>query len=180
MQSVLLALVFAGVALACDDDHTHAGHVHNHAKRKFPAAKLAPPSRPLTWGSLNIIHTTDSHGWLLGHQKTSFPEPNYSADFGDFSSFVTHMKELALKKDVDLLLVDSGDLHDGTGLSDGYPAGGVDAQQSNEFFQNLPYDVLAIGSFPFLTFLLRIYTENQAITSCISIMQISSTGFSAI
>ncbi|KAJ7905761.1 5'-nucleotidase [Mycena olivaceomarginata] len=64
------------------------------------------------------------------------------------------MKELALKKDVDLLLVDSGDLHDGTGLSDGYPAGGVDAQQSNEFFRKLPYDVLTIGSFPFLTFLL--------------------------
>ncbi|KAJ7905759.1 Metallo-dependent phosphatase-like protein [Mycena olivaceomarginata] len=117
-----------GVALACGD-HTHAardGHVHNHAKREFPTAKLTPPSRPLKWGSLNIIHTTDSHGWLLGHQKTSFPEPNYSADFGDFF-FVC-------------------DLHDGTGLSDGYPAGGVDAQQSNEFFQNLPYDVLAIGN----------------------------------
>lgn len=33
------------------------------------------------------------------------------------------------EKDVDLLLVDSGDLHDGTGLSDGFPAGGVDAQE---------------------------------------------------
>lgn len=31
------------------------------------------------------------------------------------------------KKGVDLLLVDSGDLHDGTGITDGYPAGGVDA-----------------------------------------------------
>lgn len=84
-----------------------------------------------------------------------------SGDFGDFASFVTHMKELALvrllqipdntrshksvqKKDVDLLLIDSGDLHDGenherhfcvrflnfaigTGLTDGFPAGGVDA-----------------------------------------------------
>ena len=28
---------------------------------------------------------------------------------------------------MDLLLVDSGDLHDGTGLSDGYPPGGIDA-----------------------------------------------------
>lgn len=52
------------------------------------------------------------------------------------------------KKDVDLLLIDSGDLHDGqlrafmptldisheryiigTGLSDGFPAGGVDAHE---------------------------------------------------
>ncbi|KAJ6525668.1 Metallo-dependent phosphatase-like protein [Mycena capillaripes] len=145
----LLALALAGTALACGDDHAHAardGHDHSHAKREFPQTHLAPPSRPLEWGSLNIIHTTDSHGWLLGHQKTSFPEPNYSGDFGDFASFVTHMKELALKKDVDLLLVDSGDLHDGTGLSDGFPAGGVDAQQSNEFFKQLPYDVLAIGN----------------------------------
>ncbi|KAJ7272004.1 Metallo-dependent phosphatase-like protein [Mycena haematopus] len=150
MQSLLLALAFAAVALACGDDHIHAkrddGHVHDHAKREYPTAKLTPPSRPLTWGSLNIIHTTDSHGWLLGHQKTSFPEPNYSADFGDFASFVSNMKELALQKDVDLLLVDSGDLHDGTGLSDGYPAGGVDGHDSNEFFKELPYDLLAIGN----------------------------------
>jgi 2',3'-cyclic-nucleotide 2'-phosphodiesterase (5'-nucleotidase family) len=148
MQSILLALAFYGAALACGDDHGHVlgdGHVHDHAKREFPSVKLTPPSRPLTWGSLNILHTTDSHGWLLGHQKTSFPEPNYSGDFGDFASFVSHMKKLAIKKDVDLLLVDSGDLHDGTGLSDGYPVGGVDAQQSNEFFKQLPYDVLAIG-----------------------------------
>ncbi|KAJ7940412.1 Metallo-dependent phosphatase-like protein [Mycena leptocephala] len=149
MQFLLTLAAFAGAALACGDDHAHVardGHDHSHAKREFPSTKLTPPSRPLQWGSLNILHTTDSHGWLLGHQKTSFPEPNYSADFGDFASFVAHMKELALTKDVDLLLVDSGDLHDGTGLSDGFPTGGVDAQQSNEFFKQLPYDVLAIGN----------------------------------
>ena len=33
------------------------------------------------------------------------------------------------EKDVDLLLVDSGDLHDGTGLSDGFPPGGVDGHE---------------------------------------------------
>lgn len=37
------------------------------------------------------------------------------------------MKEIALEKDVDLLLVDSGDVHDGTGLSDGFPPGDLDA-----------------------------------------------------
>ena len=54
-----------------------------------------------------------------------------SGDLGDFASFVTHMKQVAIvspflliirgcladqreqEKDVDLLLVDSGDLHDG-------------------------------------------------------------------
>jgi hypothetical protein len=99
----------------------------------------------LTSNVFQVLHTTDSHGWLLGHQKSSFPEPNYSGDFGDFASFVKHMKEIALLRGVDLLLVDSGDLHDGTGLSDGGPVGSVDAHDSNKFFSELPYDLLAIG-----------------------------------
>ncbi|KAH8096802.1 Metallo-dependent phosphatase-like protein [Cristinia sonorae] len=125
--------------LGCGDE----GHDHSHEKRAFPPTTLTPPTRALDWGDINIIHTTDSHGWLLGHQKTSFPEPNYSGDLGDFASFVSHMKQIAAEKDVDLLLVDSGDLHDGTGLSDGFPPGGVDA---HEFLAKLPYDVMAIGN----------------------------------
>ncbi|KAI0076521.1 hypothetical protein K474DRAFT_1662882 [Panus rudis PR-1116 ss-1] len=142
--SALFTLCYSSIVFACgggDHDHDHA-----HAKRAFPQTALTPPTRPLEWGDVNIIHTTDSHGWLLGHQKASFPEPNYSGDFGDFASFVAHMKEIALKKDVDLLLVDSGDLHDGTGLSDGFPPGGVDAHESNKFVAQLPYDVMAIGN----------------------------------
>ncbi|KAI0685579.1 Metallo-dependent phosphatase-like protein [Cytidiella melzeri] len=136
-------LALFSLAAACPGED---GHSHAHVKREFPSAPLTPPSRPLVWGDVNIIHTTDSHGWLLGHQKTSFPEPNYSGDFGDFSSFVAHMKLLALEKDVDLLLVDSGDLHDGTGLTDGFPAGGVDAHDANKFVLDLPYDIMAIGN----------------------------------
>jgi hypothetical protein len=56
------------------------------------------------------------------------------------------MKQQALERDVDLLLVDSGDLHDGTGLTDGFPAGGVDAHDANQFIKKLPYDVMAIGN----------------------------------
>ncbi|PBK99158.1 hypothetical protein ARMGADRAFT_492064 [Armillaria gallica] len=140
-----LVTVFAviSVAWACADGD---GHVHEHTRRANPSSLLTPPTRALEWGDINIIHTTDSHGWLLGHQKASFPEPNYSGDLGDFASFVSHMKEIALKKDVDLLLVDSGDLHDGTGLSDGYPPGGVDGHESTKFLTELPYDVMAIGN----------------------------------
>ncbi|KAF8885967.1 Metallo-dependent phosphatase-like protein [Infundibulicybe gibba] len=121
-------------------------YFESYIKKSCPPHESSPPTRPLEWGDINIIHTTDSHGWLLGHQKPSFPEPNYSGDLGDFSSFVSHMKEIAEKRDVDLLLIDSGDLHDGTGLTDGFPAGGVDAHDANEFFKQLPYDVLAIGN----------------------------------
>lgn len=57
---------------ACGDEHAHV-----HQRRGYPSAELPVPSRPLQWGDINILHTTDTHGWLLGHQKTSFPEPNY-------------------------------------------------------------------------------------------------------
>ncbi|CCO30447.1 putative protein PB2B2,06c [Rhizoctonia solani AG-1 IB] len=98
-----------------------------------PDATASPswPSAPLEWGDINFLHTTDSHGWLLGHTKASLPEPNYSGDFGDFASFVTNMKQIADKKGVDLLLVDSGQ---------------IDGQESNKFFFDVPYDVLAIGN----------------------------------
>ncbi|KAF9463557.1 Metallo-dependent phosphatase-like protein [Collybia nuda] len=140
----LQALSVLVVVSACTDGHDHS--THTHSRRANPSAGITPPSRPLEWGDINIIHTTDSHGWLLGHQKPSFPEPNYSGDFGDFASFVAHMKEKAIERDVDLLLVDSGDLHDGTGLTDGFAPGGVDAHDANEFFKQLPYDLLAIGN----------------------------------
>lgn len=68
----LLALCAA--ALACPGEEEGHNHVH---KREFPQVPLPPPTRPLQWGDVNFIQTTDSHGWLLGHQKLSFPEPNY-------------------------------------------------------------------------------------------------------
>ncbi|TFY58874.1 hypothetical protein EVJ58_g6139 [Rhodofomes roseus] len=142
--AILSALAAAAAVLACPgDEHDH---VHQHGKREYPQVPLTAPTRPLEWSDVNVIHTTDSHGWLLGHQHLSFPEPNYSGDFGDFASFVTRMKAIAKEKDVDLLLIDTGDLHDGTGLSDGFPAGQVDGHETNNFIMDLPYDVLAIGN----------------------------------
>jgi 2',3'-cyclic-nucleotide 2'-phosphodiesterase (5'-nucleotidase family) len=55
------------------------------------------------------------------------------------------MKEIALARRVDLLLVDCGDLSGGTGISDGGPPGVANAHYSNEFFAQLPYDLLTIG-----------------------------------
>ena len=75
------------------------------------------------------------------------------------------MKQIAKEKGVDLLLVDSGDLHDGTGLVDATDAdGNTDASevsyillisilifthfyQSIMHFWQIPYDVMAIGKF---------------------------------
>lgn len=52
------------------------------------------------------------------------------------------MRAKAKELGVDLLLVDTGDLHDGAGLSD---ATEVDGEVSNVIFQRLDYDVLTIG-----------------------------------
>jgi 2',3'-cyclic-nucleotide 2'-phosphodiesterase (5'-nucleotidase family) len=59
-------------AVACAD-----GEPHQQTRFQAPPTELSLPSRPLVWGEVNIIHTTDTHGWLLGHQKPSPPEPNY-------------------------------------------------------------------------------------------------------
>ncbi|KAF2113951.1 Metallo-dependent phosphatase-like protein [Lophiotrema nucula] len=97
------------------------------------------PKGPLEWGQINFLHTTDTHGWLEGHIK----EQNYGADWGDYVSFTKHMKKKARKLGVDLLLVDTGDLHDGAGLSDATtPNGNV----SNLIFENVDYDLLTIGN----------------------------------
>ncbi|KAF7552744.1 hypothetical protein G7046_g7316 [Stylonectria norvegica] len=72
------------------------------------------PMRDLTWGQLNFLHTTDTHGWLGGH----FQEPQYSADWGDYISFSHHMRQQAEDKGADLLLVDTGDRIEGNGLYD--------------------------------------------------------------
>ncbi|KAK2467692.1 hypothetical protein APHAL10511_000286 [Amanita phalloides] len=146
MRLALIATV--KVLLLAPSSYSCADHDHEytHHRRGDSSLDITPPWRHLEWGDINIIQTTDSHGWLLGHQKRSPPEPNYSGNFGDFFSFVKHMRQIAIERDVDLLVVDSGDLHDGTGLSDGYPPGGVDAHDSNEFFQQLPYDALTVGN----------------------------------
>ncbi|KAG2141185.1 Metallo-dependent phosphatase-like protein [Suillus bovinus] len=145
--ATLLGLALRSAASTGDHLHARDGHAHECLERReYPRVPLTPPYRPLVWGDLNVIHTTDTHGWLLGHRKLSWAEPYYSGDLGDFSSFVTHMKQIAIDKDVDLLLIDSGDLHDGTGLSDGYPPGGVDAHESNKFLERLPYDLMTIGN----------------------------------
>lgn len=72
----MLAVVLAAdskPALACPD-----GEHHSQVPLRRPStAALTPPTHPLVWGDINVIHTTDTHGWLLGHQKSTPPEPNY-------------------------------------------------------------------------------------------------------
>ncbi|KAJ9476550.1 Phosphoprotein phosphatase [Pseudozyma hubeiensis] len=111
--------------------------------------------RELEWGDLNLLHSTDIHGWFAAHRKLSPPEPNYSGDWGDWASFASKMRSKARSEGRDLLLIDTGDLHDGNGISDGFPPynkdepGGkeaVDGHVSNQIFAMVDYDLLTIGN----------------------------------
>ncbi|KAL8665355.1 MAG: hypothetical protein Q9202_002247 [Teloschistes flavicans] len=140
----LLVSLLVVAAFACDDDcygpQSSVAHVR-HVRRMQPEAEGATisPRAPLEWGQLNFLHTTDTHGWLEGHLK----EQNYGADWGDYVSFTRHMKHKAGNLGVDLLLIDTGDLHDGNGLSDATtPNGAV----TNPIFENVDYDLLTIGN----------------------------------
>ncbi|GMM28491.1 hypothetical protein DAMA08_012070 [Martiniozyma asiatica (nom. inval.)] len=96
--------------------------------------------RPLTFGTLNFLHTTDTHGWYLGHTN----QRQYSSDWGDFLSFHLNLKNLINNKQHgDLLLVDTGDRHDGNGLSDMTSPNG---QLSNEIFLMADYDLVTVGN----------------------------------
>jgi len=88
---------------------------------------------------VNILSTTDTHGWLAGHLL----DENYSADYGDFADFVRKMKAKADSLGVDLILTDSGDLHDGTGFGDATTPNG---KLTLPIFDQLPYDLLSIGN----------------------------------
>lgn len=38
-----------------------------HAIQPSAPRAIPAPLRDLQWGQLNILHTTDTHGWLAGH-----------------------------------------------------------------------------------------------------------------
>ncbi|KAI2641922.1 Metallo-dependent phosphatase-like protein [Hypomontagnella submonticulosa] len=130
-------------SLACSSCYGPTNHVEHvrHVKRMQPDAINATygPTRALEWGQLNFLHTTDTHGWLEGHLK----EGSYGADWGDFVTFTTRFKHQAGNMGVDLLVVDTGDLHDGAGLSD---ATTPDGEISMKVFDKVDYDLLTIGN----------------------------------
>lgn len=95
--------------------------------------------RELVFSDLNFLHTTDTHGWYLGHLNQKI----YSGDWGDFVSFAHHLKQEARDEGHDLLLVDSGDRHDGNGLLDITSPNGA---RSLPIFIEQDYDLLTLGN----------------------------------
>ncbi|PWY91019.1 Metallo-dependent phosphatase [Aspergillus heteromorphus CBS 117.55] len=138
--TAFLSISATSACSSCGGDQGSSGYPR-FTRRMQPGDVTAEtgPKAPLPWGQINFIHTTDSHGWLEGHIK----ERNFGADWGDFQSFVEHMRKRADSLDVDLLVIDTGDLHDGNGLSDATTPNG---EYSNTIFKRIDYDLLAPGN----------------------------------
>lgn len=105
----------------------------------FSGCYASFPHCNLTWNDINFVHTTDTHGWYSGHIN----QPLYHANWGDFISFTTHLRRIAHSQNQDLLLIDSGDRHDGNGLSDITSPNGL---KSTPIFIKQDYDLLTIGN----------------------------------
>lgn len=98
-----------------------------------------PLIRNVKWNDINFVHTTDTHGWYSGHIN----QRQYDANWGHFVSFTKHLKDLAHSKKQDILFVDTGDRHDGNGLSDITTPNGA---LSLPIFIKQEYDLLTVGN----------------------------------
>ncbi|KAJ3125326.1 hypothetical protein HK100_010865 [Physocladia obscura] len=131
------------------------------------AGLLTPTRGPLPWGDWNFIvsavlylcminyftsinrithmkATTDIHGYVGGQGSNN--QGQYSANFADFAVFVNGLKAQAEARNVELFVVDSGDHHDGTALSDDLNAQPVDGFLTEPVVEQVPYDILSIGN----------------------------------
>ncbi|KAH3679775.1 hypothetical protein WICMUC_000741 [Wickerhamomyces mucosus] len=105
---------------------------------------LSEPSnsifKDLILGELNFLHTSDTHGWYAGHLNN---QDSFTGDWGDFISFSTHFQKLTNSLGLDVLLIDSGDKHDGNGLSDITIPNGI---ISTRIFNTQSYDLITLGN----------------------------------
>lgn len=108
-----------------------------------------PHIRDVKVGQLNFMHTTDTHGWLGSHLLQS----DYDADWGDFVTFVSKFKSNRLDETQDFILIDTGDKHDGNGLSDATVPNGI---ETTKIFNQQDYDLLTLGNH-------ELYTEENSI-----------------
>ncbi|KAK5169565.1 uncharacterized protein LTR77_005541 [Saxophila tyrrhenica] len=109
------------------------------AKQPSAPSAVAGPLRELPWGQLNFLHTTDTHGWHGGHLQ----EPQYSADWGDYISFASHLRKRADDEGSDLLLIDTGDRVEGNGL---YDASDPKGNYTADIFTQQDLDVITVGN----------------------------------
>ena len=118
--------------------------------------EMVDPGGPLAWREINILHLTDVHSWISGHRhseasvSTGYGGPwrrvataAQDADYGDLLSLIERLKAEASRRGVALFVFNSGDVVDGTGLSNLTP---VNGQNLTPLLQALPFDAVAVGN----------------------------------
>ncbi|KAI9333763.1 Metallo-dependent phosphatase-like protein [Zopfochytrium polystomum] len=126
------------------DGGDSGGGVYNPGLPTYNATGVPVPTLgDLPWNDWNFISTTDTHGWQAGHGDHY--QEQFSADWADFAVFVAKLKEKAAAEGKELFVVDSGDTHDGTTLSDS-SAGPVDGYFTQPMMKKVDYDILTIGN----------------------------------
>ena len=121
---------------AARDGHRHA--MAPLADYRRDALPLALRNPPIVWRDINILHLTDVHSFIAGNRHEGV-----DVDYGDLTSFVRHLHDLADVRGVDLFVLNTGDLVDGTGMSDATPVAG---EFLAPILQRIPYDGLTIGN----------------------------------
>ena len=138
-KTVTFAAICSLVTAQAQDLHQQVLSVEDYDVETTPDI----PLRGVELGELNFIHTTDTHGWYGSHNS----QQDYDADWGDFISFIERFKDNRVHKNKlikrDLILVDTGDKHDGNGLTDATSPNGLEA---NNIFNAVDYDLLTIGN----------------------------------
>ncbi|KAG9085742.1 hypothetical protein FS749_004139 [Ceratobasidium sp. UAMH 11750] len=104
------------------------------------------PKAPLTWGDVNVFHTTDIHGWILGHPKPVFPELNWRQAIRQLQFPPCINDFISAEEKRDLLLVDSGDRRIGHGLTDRVTPGAVNGQLVAGMYIFMGYDAVCPGN----------------------------------
>jgi hypothetical protein len=69
--------------------------------------------------------------------------PQYSADYGDYISFASHMRAKADERGVDLLLIDTGDRIEGNGL---YDASSPKGKYTTDIIREQSIDIICTGN----------------------------------
>lgn len=94
-----------------------------------------------TWLVARTSSRVSSHGTC--YVDLTLPRPQYSADWGDYISFSTRMKEKADSLGVDVLLVDTGDRVEGNGL---YDASDPKGKYLYDIFREQEVDIICTGN----------------------------------
>jgi len=135
MNRSLLPLL-CGLLLSCQTEH---------AAVPIPAVKPPPraakPEQSTQALRITIVGTNDLHGWVMG-QKERFPRGEIR--YGGVATFASYLQVLRADNPDGVVLVDAGDLFQGTLMSN-LTEGGVVIEALNQ----LNYDAAAIGNHEF-------------------------------